>query len=293
MMEQEEVTNTYVFDSESPTELARLINQDRIVTQAMGGALSGVPGTQSLYNVLDLGCGPGGWVLDVAFALPFAEIEGVDSSRTMVNYANARARTQKLPNTSFGVMDMTKALDLPDASFDLVNARFLAAVLKREVWVSFLSECNRVLRPGGFLRLTEPADFGATTSEEVNQLSVLTLNALYQLGYGFSPEQGLRLLPTLLSFFKEERYQQVAVHAHALDYSVGTIGWPDMYHNVEISQWQMKPKLVELELINEAMFDLLYQQVLIAMQSPGFCGIWHLTTVIGQKPLEDEWKIRM
>jgi hypothetical protein len=28
-------TSTYVFDSESPTEMARLINQDRIVTQAI------------------------------------------------------------------------------------------------------------------------------------------------------------------------------------------------------------------------------------------------------------------
>jgi hypothetical protein len=34
--------NTYVFDPESPTEMARLINQDRAVTQAMGGPLAGI-----------------------------------------------------------------------------------------------------------------------------------------------------------------------------------------------------------------------------------------------------------
>jgi ubiquinone/menaquinone biosynthesis C-methylase UbiE len=178
--------NTYIFDAESPTELARLINQDRVITQAMGGPLSGVPDTFPLHNILDLGCGPGGWVLDVAFDLPDAEIEGIDASRAMVDYANARARTQRLPNASFGVMDMTHPFEIPDHSFELVNARFLAAVLKREVWPSFLGECTRVLRPGGFLRLTEAVDFGATTSEAVNQLMELTRHALYQLGYGFS-----------------------------------------------------------------------------------------------------------
>jgi SAM-dependent methyltransferase len=147
-------------------------------------------------------------------------------------------------------MDITQSLDFPDNAFDLVNARFLAAVLKREAWAPFLAECSRVLRPGGFLRLTEPADFGTTTSEVVNQLTMLTLHALYQLGYGFSPEQGLRLLPALLSFFKEEQYHQVAVYAHALDYSAGTVGWPAMYHNVEVSQWQMKPLLAFLAYAN-------------------------------------------
>src|SRR5581483_12528370 len=110
--------NTYVFDSESPTEMARLINQDRTITQAMGGPLSGIPDPSGLQNILDLGCGPGGWVLDVAFALPAAEVEGMDISRIMVDYAHARARTQLLPNASFGVMDITEPFDLPDASYD-------------------------------------------------------------------------------------------------------------------------------------------------------------------------------
>src|SRR5947208_7210174 len=123
--------NTYIVDPESPEEMARLMSLDRMTTRAMGGPLVGISDTSRLSNVLDLGCGPGGWVLDVAFALPDAEIEGVDASRTMVDYANARARTQELPNASFGVMDITELFDLPDCCFDLVNARFLVAVLKR------------------------------------------------------------------------------------------------------------------------------------------------------------------
>src|SRR5581483_11521112 len=101
-MTEEETTgkNTYFLDSESPTEMARLINLDRITTRAMGGPLVGITNPSTLRNIVDLGCGPGGWVLDVAFELPEAEVEGVDVSRIMVDYANARARTQQLPNAS-------------------------------------------------------------------------------------------------------------------------------------------------------------------------------------------------
>ncbi|GHP00603.1 hypothetical protein KSF_106500 [Reticulibacter mediterranei] len=276
--------NCYIFDPESPTELGRLIDQDRVVTQAMGGPLVGIDDSTSLHNILDLGCGPGSWVLDVAFALA-AEVEGVDISRSMVDYANARARTQKLLNASFGVMDITQPLDFPDASFDLVNARFLAGVLKREIWATFLDECDRILRPGGFLRLTEAVDFGATTSEVANQLGALTLHALYQLGYGFSPDHALGIPPMLLSFFRQQQYRQMAVSAHALDYSSSTEAWADMYHNVEVAGVQMKPTLMQLGLINEELFELLYQQTLSAMRSQSFCGLWHLTTIVGQKPV--------
>jgi len=276
--------NTYIFDPESAVELARLINQERVVTEAMGGALSGVPEPASLNNILDLACGAGGWGLDVAFVLPEAEVEGVDVSRKMVDYANTRARTQLLSNVSFGVMDITRTFEVPDQSFDLVNARFLAAVLKREAWLPFLSECHRVLRPGGLLRLTEAADFGMTTSEAVNKLMELTRNTLYQLGYGFTSDHALGLLPVLLSFFKREEYQHVLVLAHALDYSSKTEAWADTYHNIDIIGLQMQPVLLDLGLLSEGMFDFLHQQAIIDLQSDSFCGIAHLTTIVGQKP---------
>src|SRR6266700_11824 len=276
--------NTYIFDPESAVELARLINQERVVTEAMGGALSGVPEPASLNNILDLACGAGGWGLDVAFVLPEAEVEGVDVSRKMVDYANTRARTQLLSNVSFGVMDITRTFEVPDQSFDLVNARFLAAVLKREAWLPFLAECHRVLRPGGFLRLTEAADFGMTTSEAVNQLMELTRNTLYQLGYGFTSDHALGLLPVLLSFVKGQGYQHIHVLSHALDYSSKTEAWADTYHNIDIISQQMLPVFLKLNLLSEGMFQFFHQQAIIDLQSDSFCGLAHLTTIVGQKP---------
>src|SRR3954447_12846638 len=89
-------SHTYVFNPESPTEMARLINQDHMLTQSMGGPFSGLPDISSLHNILDLGCGSGGWVLDAASALPDAKVKGVDISHIMVDYANAHAQTLQL-----------------------------------------------------------------------------------------------------------------------------------------------------------------------------------------------------
>src|SRR5437667_11581233 len=97
--------NTYIFDPESPQELARLINQDRFTTRTMGGALAELPELPSGTQVLDVACGPGGWALDVAHERPDVEVSGVDISHIMIDYANARARSQQLFNVSFGVMD--------------------------------------------------------------------------------------------------------------------------------------------------------------------------------------------
>src|SRR5690242_9875818 len=101
--------NNYIFDSESPTELARLMALDRAITQTTG-LLSGISGTFVMRNVLDLACGPGGWVLDVAFQHAEVEVAGVDISRSMIDYANTRALTQKRVNASFEVMDITQPL---------------------------------------------------------------------------------------------------------------------------------------------------------------------------------------
>lgn len=60
--------NSYFFDPESPAEMARLINLDQFITRNMGGPLTGITDPSSLSTVVDLACGPDGWVLDIAFA---------------------------------------------------------------------------------------------------------------------------------------------------------------------------------------------------------------------------------
>jgi ubiquinone/menaquinone biosynthesis C-methylase UbiE len=115
----------YVIDIEQPAETARLIEQSKLFTQAMGDLFPEPLDLSGVRRVLDLGCGPGEWTNAVACDYPQMNVVGVDINETMITYAHALARSQGRPNISFEMMDLKRPLAFADASFDLVNARFI------------------------------------------------------------------------------------------------------------------------------------------------------------------------
>jgi ubiquinone/menaquinone biosynthesis C-methylase UbiE len=282
-----ESNNSYIIDAENPAEMARLIQFDRTTTDAMGGVLAEQPDSAlaRIHNVLDLGCGPGGWVLDVAYEFPDFEVEGIDISKTMVNYANTRARTQGRANASFAVMDITQPLNFPDASFDLVNARFLINVFHRDHWPVLMKEAVRILRPGGILRWTETDRFGLTNSPAGERTMALALEAEWHAGYTFSPDgRSNGITPVLGRLMSQAGIQNVQQKAHILNYSAGTEAWQSMYDNARIGLELMRPFLVKAGLVEEAEMDRLYQQGMIEMMAEDFCGVWYYMTAWGSKP---------
>lgn len=62
--------STYVIDAENAAEMARLTRQDRLITKTMGGLFTEHSDLSGGHDVLDVACGPGGWVLDVARHIP-------------------------------------------------------------------------------------------------------------------------------------------------------------------------------------------------------------------------------
>jgi ubiquinone/menaquinone biosynthesis C-methylase UbiE len=154
--------NSYINDPESGAEMARLLDQDRTVTNAMGGLLPELGSDiEGMQDILDLACGPGGWAQELAFTHPQLKVTGVDISRAMIAYARMQARVRHLENASFTVMDVQAPFDVfSDNSFDLVNARTMAGFMKKGSWSQVVGECARVLRPGGVLRLTEVDHWG-------------------------------------------------------------------------------------------------------------------------------------
>jgi ubiquinone/menaquinone biosynthesis C-methylase UbiE len=96
---------------------------------------------------VDLGCGRGRDLVTLARAVgPTGRVIGLDASPRMVEAARARAAEEGLTHVTARQCPL-EALDLPDASVDLVvsNCALNHAADKRRVW----SEIARVLRPGG------------------------------------------------------------------------------------------------------------------------------------------------
>jgi ubiquinone/menaquinone biosynthesis C-methylase UbiE len=282
---QEEPTSpkgNYFIEAESAAEMARLNKQDRFLTQAMGGLLAERSDVEQMHNILDLGCGPGQWVLDLAYTYPHIEVAGIDISEIMVQYAHASARVQGLTNASFETMDITKPLNFPDNAFDLVNGRFLA-FLTPEQWGSLIGECTRILRPGGVLRLTEN-EF-VTTSPATDTLFSFFYRAMSQTGQSFSPTgRVLGITPRLGYMLRHAGYSNVQYKASAVDFSAGTASHEAMCDVTYVFLTLMQPFLIKVGVTTQDEMERLLNQMQIEMRSDDFCAVLFMLTAWGEKP---------
>jgi ubiquinone/menaquinone biosynthesis C-methylase UbiE len=149
--------STYVVQDRSIEELTRLQIQDQLVTASMGGVLPEQPNPTIFQRVLDVGCGTGGWLIEIAKAYPsVTQLVGVDISEKILEYARAQAVAQQVSDrVQFRAMDALRMLEFPANSFDLVNQRFGMSYLRTWDWPKLLHEFQRVARPDGVIRLTE------------------------------------------------------------------------------------------------------------------------------------------
>jgi ubiquinone/menaquinone biosynthesis C-methylase UbiE len=277
--------NTYVIDPESAAEMARLMDQDLMLTKAMGGLLPEQVNLSNIHTILDIASGPGGWALEVAFEHPDIEVVGIDISRAMIEYARMRARTQRLSNAGFLVMNVLSPLDFPDDSFDLINARFLLSFMLPATWPKLLRECMRITRPGGAIRITEVNDLGMSTSPALEKLNALAMRASKVAGRSFSQEeQHTGILPRLGHLLREAGYQQIQLKAHVIDSSKGTEAHSGWYQNSVTGLKLIQPFLVKAGMGTQEELEALYQQVLKEMQSEDFCAVVFYLSVYGEKP---------
>ncbi len=106
-------------------------------------------------RLLDVGCGTGSFVVQLARARPGVEVTGLDPDPL----ALGRTR-RKLERAGLAArLDQGFADSMPyaDGAFDRVFSSFMFHHLSREVKEGMLGEVRRVLSPGGALHL---ADFG-------------------------------------------------------------------------------------------------------------------------------------
>lgn len=283
-IDQPQSESTYFIDAENAAEMARLTNQDRLLTQAMGGLFPPDIDLSNIHSVLDVGCGPGGWVLDVAHAYPKIKVTGIDVSKLMAEYARAQARVQWLDNATFIAMDALKPLEFLDNSFDLVNARFISSFTPKTAWPGVVQEFLRVLRPGGVIRLTEP-EFPISNSPAVEHLVAMFARAMQKAGQSFSPDGRLMgITPMLSHFLRDANCQNIRVQGYVLDGSAGAEAYVSQYQNAMVFLKLLQPFIVRAGETTNEKFDKIYQQALFEMQMDSYCSVWYYLSAWGTKP---------
>ena len=126
-------------------------------------------------SVLDVGCGGGQSAIRMKELYPHLQLTGIDLSEDQIARARQRAHRKGL-STKFEIAD-AEDLPYPDASFDVVfsfgSAKHWPDPLKG------MSECWRVLKPGGEL-LVADATSDATTEQVINFYKISGFPGLFQ-----------------------------------------------------------------------------------------------------------------
>lgn len=117
-------------------------------------------------RVLEIGCGSGGYALQVA-AVTGCSIVGVDINDAGVRNANTLALTRGLADrVSFERCDVSKTLPFPDAAFDAAFANDVLCHIPGRP--ALLQELFRVLRPSARLLFSDALIIGgAVTHQEI------------------------------------------------------------------------------------------------------------------------------
>jgi SAM-dependent methyltransferase len=274
----------YINDITSAGEWVRIDHQAGLVSRVTG-LLPPVLEDSVWTSILDVGCGPGRWALDVATERPKAKVTGIDLSADMMEYANARARTQNLKNISFHVQDfLANQLPFPEQSFDLIHVRFAVGWLKRAEWVVLLSRCFVLLKPGGSVVMTEGEGI-YTTSPALERLQEMLCAALHVSGYGLSTSPRFMGVVAQLGYLLTQTgFQQIETTVNVLDYSYSheeaNRAWRDSFHSFisESSFFLLQAGVTTTEELAE-----IDTRLLIEMYQEDFGGLGPLFTFSAQR----------
>src|SRR3989442_14330214 len=98
-------TSGYVVDAENVAEMARLRTQARMLSEHLGLYPQQLALAQRSH-ILDIGCGPGEWALEIAQRFPESRITGIDISDLMITYARYTAESLHITNVQFQVLGL-------------------------------------------------------------------------------------------------------------------------------------------------------------------------------------------
>jgi ubiquinone/menaquinone biosynthesis C-methylase UbiE len=140
-------------------EAQRIMQQhQRIKRELHGNFMAPLP---EPHVVLDVGCNNGRWAMEVAVQFPAARVVGIDPILPAPFLHLGNGIAQKPANVELLQGNIAGKLPFPDATFDLVHARFIYTMLSANAWEPLLHEMIRVTQVGGWIEMLEPLPYAA------------------------------------------------------------------------------------------------------------------------------------
>lgn len=227
----------------------------------------------TMQSVLDLGCGRGEWIFDLAKRYPKLRIYGIDSDEEALRQAKVRRNTSSLRQVELRQMNLLQSLPIPDASIDFVHIRHVARYLKPEAWHPMIHEAVRVLRPGGWLNVVE-LELCEISSPACLALHRAMLQARAKIGRSLDVTGStLGVAQRLYAMLLQAGLYDVGYDVFTVD--VGAMSGNIAYHflsEIVSRAFIVKPLVVQQGIVENAAFDALVAQAQVELQAPDLCG---------------------
>lgn len=285
MMQFDNGVSTSLIDQSCSAEMARQIHRHKLLTHYLGLLFPEDIDPSEFQSVLDLGCGPGAWVQDVAFSYSDLHVIGVESCPTTVSYAHCLTHVQRRNNASYEVMNLHQPLDFADDTFEFAQARFLLNVLPTEHWPTLLTDCRRILRPGGIMRLME-MEWPTTTSEAVQRMGEMVQQALRRAGC--SAESYPSMQARQVAMLHEAGFGQIQRRTYDIPLTAGWMGLHPLMSLLRTTLYLMEPTLLRWNITTSPEWQGLLERMENDACSEAFSGTMRIADSWGEKELTSQ-----
>ena len=287
--EKKEHPSTYmVQDRSNQEEMERLRIQDQMFTTSMGGVLPEQSDPTRFERVLDVGCGTGGWLIELAKAYPSIKtLVGIDVSARMIDYARQQASEEGVSDrVEFRVMDALRMIESPKNYFDLVNQRFNFSYLRTWDWPNLLQKYQYAACFGGVIRITEGDLILESTSPALKTLNDLGQDAFWRAGHLFT--QGYASVTNALpGLLHQQGLSDVQTRIIPTEYVPGTDAFSAFVEDVRIIGRTVLPFLRKWTKVPDN-YEQLRQQAFADMEQPDFRATGQLVTVWGKNTQKND-----
>ncbi|KAI8336035.1 S-adenosyl-L-methionine-dependent methyltransferase [Blakeslea trispora] len=224
-------------------------------------------------RILDVGCGPGTWIMDVATEFPNCELVGID----MIDIFPSDIRPS---NVSFKLNNVLDGISFPDNSFDAVHFRFFNLALRSEEWLPVLKEIYRVLKPGGVVVSKEPRSLS-----EGNEFFIYVGKAFVDkmIANGQDPSIDINI---------ERRIEEAGFDVIKHEYKHVDLSKPESISR-EFS-WNLKmvcksaqPYLADQLGVPHEHYGAFLERLDVELKNKPAC-VWTFSSTVGRKPLSNK-----
>ncbi|GHO54372.1 hypothetical protein KSB_28470 [Ktedonobacter robiniae] len=243
----------------------------------MQGLLPGLIDDQTCQNILDMLCGAGRWVLDLAHSDPGLQVEGIESNKGLYQYALAGRTVQRRQNAHFIYGSPAHIRTRRGHFYDLVHLRFTSLRCQEE-------ELSAMLREG--LRIGKGQICWIEAGELETPHSACT--RWYSLLRTLLQREGHHLCTgaQMVRHLHEAGWRDVQHQASIIDLSAGTPGYHLFARDWHWMALYLAPLAQHWNLATREELAQWHRDLTIELLSPQFQARWTLHTVIGRVSLK-------